>query len=113
MIVGPLVLREGCSRVGKSQEVHPGVSRTGGAPPGINASAWACGRGVARVGGPHHAIHGCASSLSTLRACTAASKTLLPTVDRRWLSTSADVRRARPRPATIARTVIANGSTGA
>ncbi|WP_437126145.1 MCE family protein [Mycolicibacterium frederiksbergense] len=32
LIAGLLVLRGGCSRVGKPQEVHPGVSRAGRAP---------------------------------------------------------------------------------
>jgi hypothetical protein len=69
--------------------------------------------GVVMVGGPHYAIHGCASSLLTLRCVYRRVQDLLPTVDRRWLSTSADVRRARARPATITRTVIASGSAGA
>ena len=80
---------------------------------GINASAWAYGHGVVMVGGPHYAIHGWAPSLSTLRCVCRRVQDLLPTVDRRWLSTCADVRRARRRPATITRTVIASGSTGA
>jgi hypothetical protein len=69
--------------------------------------------GVGMVRSPHYAIRGCAPSLLALRCVYRRVQDLLPTVGRRWLSTSADVRRARPRPATITRIVIASGSTGA